>query len=100
GAFLLESRMRPVHESIRPYVTDRDHLYRYLQRWQACGFASVATRTLLLVSLLAVGLLVPGAVGNTALCMAAVAGVACLTAVVDVVARDWFMHMLTLSDLL
>lgn len=91
--------MKPTHVSLRPHVKDRDHLYRLLQLCQGDAFLGLTRRTLLMVGLLAVGLLVPGAVGSTALCMAAVAGVACVTAGVDVVARDWFMHYLTLQDL-
>lgn len=89
-----------LHESLRPYSNSPDELYALLQRIQAKSFAGIGLRLLTMVALLATGLLVPGAVGSTAFCLAPVAGVACLFAIADNVARDWFMHLLTLHELI
>lgn len=89
-----------MHESLRPYVNSTDELYQLLQRWQARSFGVIGLRLLTMVALLATGLLVPGTVGSVAFCLAPVAGVACLYAIADNVARGWFMHLLTLHELI
>ena len=88
------------HESIRPYVETADDLYRliHLTHGEAC--ASLGRRVFVMLGLLAAGFVSPGAWGSTAFCLAAVAGVACITAAMDVVTRTWFMHLITLRDLL
>jgi len=88
------------HDSLRPYVESPDELYRLLQQVQARSFGDIGFRVLLMVAFLAAGLVVPGALGMVALCLAPVAGVACLFAIADNVARDWFMHALTLHELI
>lgn len=88
------------HVSLRPYVNSTDELYPLLQRLQAKSLAGIGLRLLTMVALLATGLLVPGTVGSVAFCLAPVAGVACLFAIADNVARDWFMHLLTLHELI
>lgn len=60
----------------------------------------IGFRVLLMVALLAAGLVIPGPWGSLAFCLAPVAGVACLFAIGDHVARDWFMHALTLHELI
>lgn len=89
-----------VHHSLRPYVGTPDELYRLLQQLQARTLSMIGFRVLLMVALLAAGMVIPGPWGSLALCLAPVAGVACLFAIGDHVARDWFMHALTLHELI
>lgn len=88
------------HYSLRPYVDSPEDLYRVLLRLQARAIGIVGFRVLLMVGLLAAGLVVPGPWGSLALCFAPVAAIACLFAIADHVARDWFMHALTLHELI
>jgi len=88
------------YESLRPAVDTADDLYALLQALQARSLASVGWRLILLIVLLAVGLIAPGAAGSAALCLAAIAGMACIWAIADNVARNWFLHALTLHELI
>jgi hypothetical protein len=88
------------HYSLRSYVDSPEALYALLLRLQARSTSMVGYRALLMVGLLAAGIAVPGPWGSLALCFAAVAAIACIFAMADYVARDWFMHALTLHELI
>jgi hypothetical protein len=92
--------MKPVHESLLPYVQTPAELYRLLDRMQAQALSSMGLRVLILLVCLGTGLVEPGAVGKAGLCLSALAGIACVTQLVDIAGRTWFMHALTLHELI
>lgn len=56
-------------------------------------------RLVLVVAFIATGMLVEGPVGMTATCLAVIAGVSCIAAVVDVVACRWFWRLVAYREL-
>lgn len=88
------------HQSLRPYCETPEDLYAALTRLQAVAVQSIAIRLLVCLCLLTWGLIDQGPSGKAALCLAVVAGLACVWAMLDHIARDSLMHLVTLHDLI
>ena len=88
------------HQSLRSHAADATELYDLLQRLQAVALSGVGLRAVACIGCLAVGLIEPGAIGKAAICLAVLAGLACVWAMVDYVARESLMELVTLHDLI
>ena len=86
------------HESLRPYVADADDLYRVFHAQHVALGSQLGLRLLACLAFMVVALLVPGAIGKTAVCLAVIAGMAWTWSMVEHVACRWGMHLLTLHD--
>lgn len=92
------SRKVPIHSPFQ--AQSLDELYVLLQGEQYLAQISLGWRGVGLLTCMAASVLLPGVVGNAALCLAGLALVACVSAATDFVARHWFMHAVTLQHLL
>lgn len=92
--------MKQVHEPLHSYVANPAELYELLQRMQAQALASVGWRLLACLTLLAIWLIDPGTIGKAALCLSVLTGFACAWSIADHTGRNWFMHLLTLHELI
>lgn len=88
------------HQSVRPYVHTPDDLYNLMHRWQAKMRGEALAWLLAVVALMAIGQVAPGVWGFLAFCFVPVASIGMLHSLAEYVASDWFMHLLTLNDLI
>ena len=88
------------HISLRSHAADATELYALLHRLQGVALSDVGWRTIACIVCLAVGLIEPGAIGKTAICLSVLAGMAWVWAMVDYTARNSLMDMVTLHDLI
>lgn len=88
------------HQNLRPYCETSESLYELLGRLQGLAVQSIARRVLVCMGCLAWGLIDDGPSGKVALCLAVAAGLSSIWAVMDHVARDSLMHLVSLHDVI
>lgn len=92
--------MNQGHTSLAPYVNSADELYELLQAGHIIQEGkSVRWAWAMLLSAV-VGLAFPGAVSKLGWMACIYAGMNWLAVIVDYTGRGWFMHMLSLRNLL
>lgn len=89
---------KPLHTPFQAETLDE--LYALLLAEQQLAGKSLGGRSVALTGCLATWLIFPGPWGSTALCLAGLVLVACMSAAADLVARSWFMHAVTLHHLM
>lgn len=87
------------HQNLRPYCETPEDLFKLLEALQGLALQSIGMRLAGCLCCLAWGLIDDGPSGKAAICLAVVAGFSCVWAIVDHVARDSLMHLVTLHDL-
>lgn len=92
--------MKSAHQPMRHGFGSVEDLDAALRRTYGVVCSSLGARALVMIALLAAGLALSGPWGWLSLCLAAAAGVACVTSAVDLVACIWFMNLVALRDLL
>ena len=88
------------HQNLRPHCETPDGLYELLGRLQGLAVQSIARRVLVCMGCVAWGLIDDGPSGKAAVCLAVAAGLSSISAVMDHVARDALMHLVSLHDLI
>jgi hypothetical protein len=89
------------YDAVREYVKDNpDELFRLFEEHRAAQMTEVGWRLLGAMACLVAGLVLPGAAGLVALVVALPMTLACMWSVTEHVACNWFLHLVTLHDVI
>jgi len=87
------------HVSIAPYLDTADELYSHLQQEQISLERQLILQRWGLIALTVVALAGSGPISKAAICLVVLAGVRIVHGTMELVARNWFMHSITLHQL-
>lgn len=88
------------HVSVRDLYETGDELYAGLQGLYVVLERRMALQLLVTFVLLVGSLTLAGALAKTALCLAALSAMGWVWSLADLVGLNWFMHRMTLQDLI
>lgn len=88
------------HVSVRSKVASFDDLYGQLQGLYVKKETTIALNTLAVLVLLVIALAASGNVAKASTCLVVLAAMNWVWQLADLVALNWFMHQMTLQDLI